>query len=55
MPLGLLADVFDGRVWKEWQYENGKAILAVSRTMFLCSMWIGSNHLSILCTVFDLI
>ena len=25
VPHGFLADVFDGRVWKEWQYVNGKA------------------------------
>ena len=31
VPHGFLADVFDGRVWKEWQYVNGKAFLAVSR------------------------
>ena len=31
VPHGFLADVFDGCVWKEWQYVNGKAYLAVSR------------------------
>ena len=31
VPHGFLADVFDGHVWKEWQYVNGKAFLAVSR------------------------
>ena len=31
VPHGFLADVLDGRVWKEWQYVNGKAFLAVSR------------------------
>lgn len=35
MPHGLLADVFDGRVWKEWQNVNGKAFLAVSRNYAL--------------------
>jgi len=35
VPHGLLADVFDGRVWKEWQNVNGKAFLAVSRNYAL--------------------
>ena len=31
VPVGLLADVFDGRVWKEWQNVDGEAFLAVPR------------------------
>ena len=31
IPDGFLADVFDGRVWKEWQYVDGEAFLAVPR------------------------
>ena len=30
-PDGFLADVFDGRVWKEWQYFNGEPFLAALR------------------------
>ena len=31
VPVGFLADVFDGRVWKEWQYFNGEPFLAGPR------------------------
>ena len=31
VPHGFLSDVFDGCVWREWQYLNDKAFLAVSR------------------------
>lgn len=31
VPVGLLADVFDGCVWKEWQNVDGEAFLAVPR------------------------
>ena len=31
VPEGYLADVFDGRIWKEWQYVNGKPYLAAPR------------------------
>ena len=30
-PEGFLADVFDGRVWKEWQYVDGEAFLAAPK------------------------
>ena len=30
-PNGLLCDVFDGRIWKEWQYIEVEAFLAVPR------------------------
>ena len=31
LPNGFMADVFDGRIWKEWQYVNGKSFLASPR------------------------
>lgn len=31
IPNGFLADVYDCRVWKEWQYFDGEAFLAVPR------------------------
>lgn len=31
IPEGYLADIFDGRVWTEWQYVNGKPFLAAPR------------------------
>lgn len=31
IPEGFLADVFDGRVWKEWQYFGGRSFLAAPR------------------------
>ena len=31
IPTGYLADVFDGRIWKEWQYVNGQAYFAAQR------------------------
>ena len=31
IPVGYLADVFDGRIWKEWQYAFGKPFLAAPR------------------------
>lgn len=31
IPNGFLCDVFDGRIWREWQYIEGEAFLAVPR------------------------
>ena len=31
IPEGYLADIFDGRIWKEWQYVYGKPFLAAPR------------------------
>lgn len=31
MPNGFLADIFDGRIWKEWQYVDGQPYLASPR------------------------
>ena len=31
IPVGYLADVFDGRIWKEWQFAFGKPFLAAPR------------------------
>ena len=31
IPDGFLADIFDGRIWKEWQNVDGKAFLAAQR------------------------
>jgi hypothetical protein len=28
IPNGFLADVFDGQIWKEWQYVDGQQFLA---------------------------
>ena len=51
IPDGFLADVFDGRVWKEWQYVDGEAFLAVPRNYaFMLNVdWF--QPLSILCIV----
>ena len=31
IPDGFLADIFDGRIWKEWQYVDGEPYLALPR------------------------
>ena len=31
IPNGFRCDVFDGRIWKEWQYVEGEVFLAVPR------------------------
>ena len=31
VPDGFLADIFDGRVWKEWQYVGGSPYLPAPR------------------------
>jgi len=33
VPNGFLADIFDGRVWKEWQVVNGEPFLAAPRNL----------------------
>jgi len=47
IPDGYLAGIFDGKIWKEWQYVSGQPYLALPLgTLDLCSRWIGSSPLN---------